>query len=449
MLEQRQQLEPLEPSQAAKKLVDLTRQAAGMQRLAEEKKAPATTPAVAARASRTVLDLKERLQRWFAFYNGYDPLFTWWSTQPYQELERTLDVYARNLREKVAGVRADDRDTIIGDPVGRESLLSDLANEMIPYTPEELLEIGEREFAWCEAEMRKASRDLGYGDDWQKALEHVKNLYVPPGQQPKLILEQAVEAIEYVEKHKLVTVPPLARDTWRMTMMTPERQRINPFFLGGEAIIVSFPTDGMSHEQKMMSMRGNNIHFARATVFHELIPGHHLQGFMNARYRPYRRQFLTPFWVEGWALHWEMLFWDMGFPKTPENRIGMLFWRSHRAARIVFSLKFHLGQMSAQEAVDFLVDRVGHERENAAAEVRRSFESTYSPLYQAAYMLGALQIQSLHRELVGSGKMTASAFHDAILQGGPIPIELVRASLLRQRIDRNFRPAWRFYGDVR
>lgn len=449
MLEQRQQLEWIDAPKAASKLVGLTRQVAGLQRLAAEKKAPAATPAVAARASRTVLDLKQRLQGWMKFYDGYDPLFTWWAAQPYTELDKALEAYARDLREKVAGIGPDDRDTIIGDPIGREALISELATEMIPYTPEELIEFGEIEFAWCEAEMRKASRDLGFGDDWRKAMEHVKNLYMPPGQQPKLILDLAVEAIDFVEKNQLVTVPPLARDTWRMTMMTPEQQRVNPFFLGGEAIIVSFPTGGMSHEQKMMSMRGNNIHFARATVFHELIPGHHLQLFMNARHRQYRRLFRTPFWIEGWALHWEMLFWDMGFPKTPENRIGMLFWRSHRAARIVFSLKFHLGQMSAKESVDFLVDRVGHERENAAAEVRRSFETSYAPLYQSAYMLGAFQVRSLHKDLVGSGKMTNRAFHDAILEGGPIPVEMVRARLLGQRIDRNFKPGWRFYTDVR
>ena len=56
-----------------------------------------------------------------------------------------------------------------------------------------------------------------------------------------------------------------------MEMMTPERQLVSPFFLGGEVIQVSFATNTMAHEQKMMSMRGNNIHFARATVFHELI----------------------------------------------------------------------------------------------------------------------------------------------------------------------------------
>ena len=67
-----------------------------------------------------------------------------------------------------------------------------------------------------------------------------------------------------------------------------------------------------------------------------------------------------------------MKMWDMGFPRTPEERVGMLFWRAHRCARIIFSLKFHLGQMTAQQAIDFLVDRVGHERRNATAEVRRS-----------------------------------------------------------------------------
>ena len=49
--------------------------------------------------------------------------------------------------------------------------------------------------------------------------------------------------------------------------------------------------DGMTHEQKMMSMRGNNPHFARAVTHHELIPGHHLQGYMTNRYRPYRERF--------------------------------------------------------------------------------------------------------------------------------------------------------------
>ena len=210
-------------------------------------------------------------------------------------------------------------------------------------------------------------------------------------------------------------------------------------------ILVSYPTDAMTDEEKMMSMRGNNPAFSRATVQHELIPGHHLQIFMADRYRAHRKDFRTPFLVEGWALYWEMLLWDKGFPKTAEDRIGFLFWRSHRCARIVFSLKFHLGQMTAAEAIDFLVDRVGHERRNAAAEVRRSVESTYSPLYQAAYMLGGLQIRAMRRELVDSGKMSDKQFHDAILKQNSIPVELIRAALTRQELAKDFKSEWRFY----
>jgi len=237
----------------------------------------------------------------------------------------------------------------------------------------------------------------------------------------------------------------MAVDTWRMEMMSPERQLVSPFFLGGPTIIVSYPTDSMRHGDKLMSMRGNNRHFSRAVVHHELIPGHHMQSFMLSRYNAHREIFYTPFWHEGWALHWEMLLWDLGFAATPEDRVGMLFWRMHRCARIVFSLSFHMGRMTAQECVDFLVERVGHERANAEAEIRRSFETSYGPLYQAAYLLGGLQFRALHRELVGSGRMTNRQFHDAILKLAEMPVEMVRAALTQQELTRDFTPSWRFY----
>jgi len=281
-------------------------------------------------------------------------------------------------------------------------------------------------------------------DDWKAALEKVKTAYVEPGRQPQLARELAQEAVRYVESRDLVTVPPLAKEVWRMEMMSPERQRVAPFFLGGEVLLVAFPTDAMTQEDKLMSLRGNNRHFSRAVVFHELIPGHHLQGFMSQRHNAHRRAFSTPFLTEGWALWWEMLLWDKGFATTPEDRIGMLFWRMHRAARIMFSLRVHQGQMTPQQAIDFLVDRVGHERANASAEVRRSFNGTYPPLYQAAYMLGGLQLRALHEELVTKGKMSDREFHDRVLREGPIPIEVLRAVMKGDKLEKGYTPRWRF-----
>ena len=408
---------------------------------------PTATPIAGLRAVRLLQSYQRSLGTWYRHYEGYDPLFTWWAKQPFQQADAALGRYLVALRERVVGWPDGAEEPIVGDPIGADGMTADLLRDMIPYTPEELVAIAEREFAWCDERMLEASRELGHGDDWRAALEYVKTLHADPGGQPRVVMDLAREAIDFVESRDLVTVPPLAKEIWGLEMMSPERQRVNPFFLGGEVIRVSFPTDEMTHEEKRMSMRGNNIHFSRATVHHELIPGHHLQGFMTERYNSHRSLFRTPFWGEGWALYWEMRLWDLGFPTTPEDRIGMLFWRMHRAARIIFSLSFHLGEMTPDEAIAFLVDRVGHEPANATAEVRRSFNGSYSPLYQAAYMLGGLQIRALHEQLVVGGEMTERDFHDAILKGGRMPIEMVRARLLGEVPPRDFRAAWRFYGD--
>ena len=452
----RRRMETIDPPRIAALLTNLNKQIESQRKSIEASLKPADGKAEPAKIKKTVANraavqinsLRNTLRGWFGFYNGYDPVFTWWAGEPYKAVDQSLQAYTAFLREKLVGMKPGDETAIVGDPIGREALMSELAFEMVPYTPEELIAIANKEYEWCEAEMKRASRELGFGDDWRKALEHVKTLYVEPGKQPELIRELALEAIEFVDKHNLVTVPQLARDTWRMEMMTPERQLVSPFFLGGETILVSYPTNTMTHEQKLMSMRGNNRHFSRATVFHELIPGHHLQGFMASRYRAYRSIFSTPFWTEGGALYWEMVFWDMNFARSPENRIGMLFWRMHRSARIIFSLSFHLEKMTPEECIDLLVNSVGHERDNATAEVRRSFAGDYGPLYQCAYLLGGLQLRGLRRELVDSKKMTDRQFHDAVLKTNRIPIEMVRASLTSQKLTRDFRSAWKFYGDV-
>lgn len=117
----------------------------------------------------------------------------------------------------------------------------------------------------------------------------------------------------------------------------------------------------------------------------------------------------------------------------------------HRCARIVFSLSFHLEKMTPEECVRFLIERGGQEPDNAEAEVRRSFEGNYGPLYQIAYMVGALQFRALRAELVGTGKMAEKEFHDRVLTGGSMPVEILRARLAGLPLTPGYRPLWRFY----
>ena len=397
-------------------------------------------------ASDAANGLQGTLKDYYNFYNGYDPLFTWWVPVTYTTTDSLLNLFATAIKKKgkINTSQKDDGSGIIGNPIGSVELVRQLRQEFISYTPEDLVEIANKEFAWCDAELLKASREMGFGDNWKEAQEKVKQTYVPPGKQPEAMHELYKQSVDFLKKNELLSLPPLAEEDWSMFMMSADRQRVNPFFLGGESLIISYPTNTMSYDEKMMSMRGNNPNFSRATVHHELLAGHHLQGYMNDRYKTYRH-FDTPFWVEGNSLYWELLLWDMKFPQTPEQRIGMLFWRMHRCARIIFSLNYHLGKWTPQQCIDFLVDRVGHERANAEGEVRRSFTGGYGPLYQIAYMIGGLEFMALKRELVDTHKMSYKQYHDAILHENSLPIEMLRAILTNQSLTRDYKTNWRFY----
>lgn len=404
-------------------------------------------PVVANRAAIATMQLTAALHQWFGQYDGYDPIFTWWVALPYKNADKELTSYQAFLKEKLVGIAPDDKTTIIGDPVGRAALMDDLADNMIPYTPEELIAIAQTEYDWCMKEMLKASNEMGYGNDWHAAVEKVKETHVPPGEQPEVIRKLVLEGRDFVVNNNLVTVPPLADETWYMIMMTPQRQLVNPFFTGGNELSVSYPTDTMTYDQREMSMRGNSTPLSHATAFHEMIPGHFLQFYMSARYNTYRRTFSTPFWHEGNAFWWEMLLWDKGFDKTPEERVGALVWRMHRSARVIFTMNFHLGKWTPQQCVQFLIDNVGFEPDNASGEVRRSFDGSVGPLYQIAYLMGALQFRALHKELVDSKKMTDKQFADAVLHENSMPIEMLRADLERQKVTSDFKTSWKFYGE--
>ncbi|GAB5404925.1 MAG: DUF885 family protein [Aureliella sp.] len=446
----REEVEPISPEQIAEKLNQAAAQAeaetATIQAIDPDQRDDDTVRLRlrTLRACELIREIARSVAEADSFYRGYHPEYSWWAEAPIARLKTALTNHRTALRNKVVGVPDSDKDTIVGLPIGADGLKLELQHEWIAHSPEELVALAKREMAWCDAEMEKASRSLGFGDDWRAAMEHTKSKHVAPGEQPQMIKALAWEAIRFLESHDLVTVPPLAASGWRMTMMSPERQRVNPYFLGGDQIIVSFPTNTMTHDEKLTSMRSNNEHFSRATVHHELIPGHHLQHYMLPRHRPHRSLFSTPFWIEGWALYWEMLLWDLEFAQSDEDRVGMLFWRKHRCARIIFSLGYHLGEMTPEECIDYLVDRVGHERNAATAEVRRSIMGGYSPLYQAAYMLGGLQLRRMHQDWVQSGKMTNREFHDAILQQHAMPIEVLRLALSDTPLTKSQTSTWKF-----
>lgn len=163
--------------------------------------APRVSRTVANRAADDVAQLRNTVTGWYRYYDGYDPMFSWWMKAPYGKLDSALNRYTRTLRERVVGLPAatnvaaagpgggggrgggggggggggNNDGPIIGDPIGEEGLKADLAHEMIPYSPQELIAVAEKEYAFSLSEAKKAAREMGLGDDWKAAMEKVKD----------------------------------------------------------------------------------------------------------------------------------------------------------------------------------------------------------------------------------------------------------------------------------
>jgi hypothetical protein len=95
-------------------------------------------------ASEAAKGLQGVLKDYFNFYNGYDPLFTWWVPRTYTATDSLLGVFASAIKRKgkVNNLQKDDGSGIIGNPIGSTELVRQLKYEWISYSPEDLVDIG-------------------------------------------------------------------------------------------------------------------------------------------------------------------------------------------------------------------------------------------------------------------------------------------------------------------
>jgi uncharacterized protein (DUF885 family) len=179
------------------------------------------------------------------------------------------------------------------------------------------------------------------------------------------------------------------------------------------------------------AMREHNRASISNTSIHEAYPGHHLQQDV-ARRLPSLTRLLTdaPEFVEGWGMYSELMMREQGFDDGPEYRLMLHTDAIWRACRIILDVRLHRGELSVEEAVDFLVEHTRFERENAQAEVRWY---TYRPTYPLSYLLGRtllLELRAAEERRLGDA-FSLRDFHDALLRNGSLPISFHRRLLSR------------------
>ncbi|MEW5992071.1 MAG: DUF885 domain-containing protein [Chloroflexota bacterium] len=165
------------------------------------------------------------------------------------------------------------------------------------------------------------------------------------------------------------------------------------------------------------------------TSIHEAYPGHHLQLAVAVRHPSLSRLLCdAPEFVEGWGMYSEQMMREEGFDDGPAFRLALATDAIWRACRIVLDVRMHRGELSIEEATEFLVQHTRFERPNALAEVRRY---TSSPTYPFSYLLGKVLILGLRddqRRRLGEA-FSLRAFHDTLLRNGSLPISFHRRLL--------------------
>lgn len=171
---------------------------------------------------------------------------------------------------------------------------------------------------------------------------------------------------------------------------------------------------------------------ARVLAHHEAIPGHHLQ-IAIAQELPevpaFRRHGGRTVFVEGWALYTERLSDEMGLYRDDLDRMGVLSFDAWRAGRLVVDTGIHAKGWSRKQAVDYLVEHTALAPNNVDNEVDRYISW---PGQALGYKIGQLEILALRAraEKALGEKFDIKAFHDTILGGGAVSVEI-----LRERVD--------------
>jgi hypothetical protein len=102
--EDRRRMIPIDPQKTAATLTSVVKaiEVARRSNSGADVKVKST---VANRAAIGLVGIRNTLRDWYNFYSGYDPVFTWWVSQPYRDVDQAIDTYARFVRERLAGIR--------------------------------------------------------------------------------------------------------------------------------------------------------------------------------------------------------------------------------------------------------------------------------------------------------------------------------------------------------
>ncbi|MGC5011275.1 DUF885 domain-containing protein [Streptosporangium sp. DT93] len=317
-----------------------------------------------------------------------------------------------------------------------EELYSTLLREreMLGYGAGELLERGRAAYDELDARMREVAARLDGGSgDWHAAVTALQDDHAPTLEAMRAEYEAETErAREFVRERGLVT---FARGEECRVVPSPEFQRpiiavasyMSPPPLSTSRIghfFVPFTPSSFTEEQVRHRLRGNARAQMPSIAVHEAYPGHHWHlSWVADNPRRARKLLRTPYFAEGWGLYVERLMAEQGYFTTPAQELAHLDFRLFRAARIIVDTSLHCGDMTVEQAEEFMTTRSSLPHGTAVGEVNRYCAW---PTQAPSYLTGALEIDRIRDDYLAAGRGDLRAFHDTLAGSGGLPLGLAR-----------------------
>jgi uncharacterized protein (DUF885 family) len=320
--------------------------------------------------------------------------------------------------------------------------------EVLADDARSLRDRGRAEYDRLDAEMRALAHRIDGTDDWVALLVRADEEHHPRTEEAmRASYESWTEkARRFLAETGLVTLPAGERcvvdpsPVFQRPILAVASYAAPPMYSDAMTghFFVPFAPDGTSDEELQERLANNSDSGIPTTAVHETYPGHHWHLVMvKSNPSRIRRAFGTTYFTEGWALYAERAMREQGFFENPLHELQHLSATIFRAARIIVDTGLHMGEMTVEEAIRFMVEKAGLPEPTARAEVGRYCAW---PTQASGYLTGCLEILRIRDAYLVKAGVTGPAatapidrlraFHDALTSSGMLPLGLAEQAVL-------------------
>ena len=315
--------------------------------------------------------------------------------------------------------------------------------ELLGTTARELRERARAEIETLTADMRATARQIAGHDDWHALVLELNHDRPADPEAMRVGYEDwTARARAFLQEKRLVSFPPGEECSvepsppfQRPVLAVASYQDPPPFSDSMKGhFFVPFPPDEASEEEIAKRLESNCYPSIPSTSVHEAYPGHHWHLVM-AKLNPsaVRQVFGTSYFAEGWALYAERMMRESGFYDDPRHVLYQYEATLFRAARVVVDTSLHLGEMTHEQAVAFMMEHSSMTEPTAIAEVTRYCSW---PTQASSYLTGCLEILRIRDRFLEARGASATDvdalrdFHDGLTGAGTLPIALAERAVM-------------------